>query len=591
MKRVLERLPAPALLVAVAFAAVAATPQRASVRAEDLLVSRAEIGRPGGQLVISQRGEPKTLNPVFAVDAISGEVIKCTIADLIHVNRETQRTEPALAKAWTASPDGRRYTLTLRQGVRFSDGHPFDADDVVFSYRVHLDEKAGSRQRDLLTIAGKPIAVKKIDQYTVQFDLPEPRAAAERLFDGVAILPRHLLERFYTEGRLAEAWGLATPADQMAALGPFRFKEHVPGERLVLERNPYYWKADRSGTRLPYLDRVVFVPVTSDDAQTMRFQSGEADIASQMKAASFDVLAKSGQAAPYTLVDLGAGLDYNFLFFNLNDLGSSKLPDIARKQAWFRQETFRQAVSLAIDRESIVRLVYRGHATPLWGHVPPGNKLWINRSIPQPARSLDRARQLLKTAGFVSKTDGTLVDQRGDRVEFSIVTNTGNSERIQMATIIQDDLRQVGITVNVVTLELRALIDRLTKTHDYDACVLGLGNADGSPTTEMSVWLSSGATHLWHPQQTEPATPWEAEIDKLMRRQLTTLDPAARKRLYDKVQELVAQHLPFIFLVSPNVLVGADRGLGNFRPAILDPHTLWNVEELFWRQKRSSGAP
>lgn len=591
MTRVLERLLTSALLVGVLFAAGAAAPQRASVHAEELLVSRAEVGVRGGQLVISQRGEPKTLNPLFSVDSVSGEILKNTIADLVHINRETQRTEAALAKAWTASADGRRYTLTLRQGVRFSDGDPFDADDVVFSFRAQLDEKTRAPQRDLLTIAGQPIAVRKIDQYTVQFDLPEARAAAERLFDSVAILPRHLLERFYTEGRLAEAWGLSTPASQIAGLGPFRFKEYVPGERVVLERNPYYWKADRSGTRLPYLDRLVFIPVPSDDAQTIRFQSGEADIASRMTAASFDTLAKSGQSAPYTLVDLGAGLDYSFLFFNLNDLGSSKLPDTARRQAWFRQDAFRQAVSLAIDRQAIVRLVYRGHATPIWGHVPPGNKLWINRSIPQPARSLERARQVLKSAGFVSRTDGTLADERGERVEFSIVTNTGNSERMQMATIIQDDLRQLGITVNVVTLELRALIDRLTKTHDYDACVLGLGNADGSPNTEMNVWLSSGATHLWHPQQTQPSTPWEAEIDTLMRRQLATLDPAARKRLYDRVQELVAQHLPFIFLVSPNVLVGADRGLGNFRPAILDHHTLWNVEELFWRQKRSSGAP
>jgi len=591
MKRVLERLLTPALLIGVACAAVAGAPQRAAVHAEDLLVSRADIGRPGGQLVINQRAEPKTLNPVTAVDSVSGEVIKNTIADLIHVNRETQRAEPALAKAWTMSSDGRRYTVTLRQGLRFSDGHPFDADDVVFSFRVHLDEKAHSPQRDLLTIGGKPIAVRKIDQHTIQFDLAEPRAAAERLFDSVAILPRHLLERIHTEGRLADAWGLSTPAAQMAGLGPFRFKEYVPGERIVLERNPYYWKADRAGTRLPYLDRLLFLPVTSDDAQTMRFQSGETDIASQMSAASFDVLVKSGQAAPYKLVDLGAGLNYSFLFFNLNDLGSSKLPDTARKQGWFRQVAFRQAISLAIDREAIVRLVYRGHAMPLWGHVPPGNKLWINRSIPQPVRSLDRARQLLKAGGFSSKPDGSLVDNRGAVVEFSIVTNTGNVERVQMATIIQDDLRQLGITVHLVRLELRALLDRLLKTHDYEACVLGLGNADGNPTTEMNVWLSSGATHLWNPEQSQPATPWEAEIDTLMQRQLTTLDPTARKRLYDKVQELVAQNLPFIFLISPNVLVGADKGLGNFRPAVLDPHILWNVEELFWRQKRSSGTP
>jgi peptide/nickel transport system substrate-binding protein len=145
--------------------------------------------------------------------------------------------------------------------------------------------------------------------------------------------------------------------------------------------------------------------------------------------------------------------------------------------------------------------------------------------------------------------------------------------------------------VHVVTLELRALIDRLLKTRDYDACVLGLGGGDANPNAEMNVWLSSGGTHLWNPGQSRPATAWEAEIDTLMRRQAATLDSTARKRLYDRVQELVAQNVPMIFLVSPNVLVGANKSLGNFRPAVLDHHTLWNVEELFWRQKRSSGTP
>ena len=230
-------------------------------------------------------------------------------------------------------------------------------------------------------------------------------------------------------------------------------------------------------------------------------------------------------------------------------------------------------------------------ATPLWGHVPPGNKVWVNRSLPQPARSLERARRLLSAAGFSWKPDGTLFDARGDAVEFTIATNAGNNERLGMATIIQDDLKPLGISVHVVTLELRTLVDRVLKTHDYEACLLALGNGDANPNGEMNVWLSSGGQHLWHPEQRQPATAWEAEIDGLMRRQVTTLDAAAPKRLYDRVQELVAANLPFLFLVSPNVLVGAHKSLGNFRPAVLDHHTLWNVEELFWRQKRSSATP
>jgi peptide/nickel transport system substrate-binding protein len=585
-RRVAERL----VVWLVVLAAVSGAARPAPPAVEELLVSRAEVGRYGGQLVISQRTEPKTLNPVTALDSVSRDVLRCTIADLVHINRETQRTEPALAKTWTMSPDGRRFTVTLRRGIRFSDGHPFDADDVVFSFRVYLDEKVRSPQRDLLIVGGQPLGVRKIDSYTVQFDLAEPYAGAERLFDSVAMLPRHLLESSFAAGRLADAWGLATPAAQMAGLGPFRFKDYVPGERIVLERNPNYYKADRAGNRLPYLDRLAFMLVSSDDVQAMRFQTGEADIASRLSAENFGVLTRSEQTAPYKLFDLGAGLDYSFLFFNLNDLGPT-LRETARKQSWFRQVAFRQAISTAIDREAIVRLVYRGRATPLWGHVPPGNKVWVNRSIPQTARSVEGARRLLKSSGFSWTPQGALVDERGDPVEFSILTNAGNNERIGMATIIQDDLKQLGMSVHVVTLELRTMLDRLLKTHDYEACVLGLGGGDANPNAEMNVWLSSGGTHLWNPEQSRPATAWEAEIDTLMQRQHTTLDASARKKLYDRVQELVAQNVPFIFLASPNVLVGVNKGLGNFRPAVLEPHTLWNVDELFWRQKRPSGTP
>jgi peptide/nickel transport system substrate-binding protein len=219
--------------------------------------------------------------------------------------------------------------------------------------------------------------------------------------------------------------------------------------------------------------------------------------------------------------------------------------------------------------------------------VPPGNKPWVNQALDQPARSIPRARQLLQQAGLTWKADGALVDADGQPVAFTALTNAGNAERQQMATIAQDDLKQIGMRVNVVALDQRGLIDRVLKSHDYDASMLALGNTDGDPTSEMAVWRSSGAMHLWRPAQSTPATAWEAEIDSLMEEQLKTRDPARRKRLYDRVQALVADNLPIIPLVSPNVLVGATRGLGNFRPTVLDHHALWNVEELFWRVSRA----
>lgn len=558
---------------------------------EDLLIVNSDEGRHGGRLVVALRSEPRTLNPVVATDGPSRDVIGTMTGDLIHVNRLSQLTEPALAKSWQISDGGRQYTLSLRRGLRFSDGHAVDADDVLFTFRVLLDDRIGAPQRDLLIIGGQPITVTKIDAQTVRVTLAQPYAAAERLFDSIAILPRHLLEPAYEAGTLAQAWTLNTAPAAIAGLGPFRLKEYVAGQRLVLERNPYYWKADRAKARLPYVAELVFLFVGTEDGEVIRFQSGESDVLGRASAENFAVLARDQNAARYQLTDLGPSLEYNFVFFNLNDLTSRKLPQIAAQQRWFREVKFRQAVSRAIDREAITRLAYRGLAVPLWGNVTPGNKLWVNEAIPRPPRSVEQARALLRDAGFSWRPDGGLVDREGQPVEFSIATSSSNAQRMTMATLIQDDLRQLGMKVQVVSLEFRALLDRVFQTFDYEACLLGLGGGDGDPNGEMNVWLSRGSSHLWSLGQDTPPTSWEAEIDRLMERQLVTLNHADRKALYDRVQQLVAENLPFVFLASPHVLVGAQKDLANFQPAVLAPHTLWNVEQLFFRPQQVSVRP
>ena len=567
----------------VAVCVVSAWAGSAGRAAEDVLVTANPVGHRGGVVTIALRSEPKTLNPALATDASSLGVIYCMDADLIHINRETQRTEPALAKSWSASRDGRTYTLHLRRGIRFSDGQPFSADDVIFSFEVYLDKNTHSPQRDLLVVGGKPISVEKLDDYTVRFELAQPYAAAERLFDGFPILPKQLLQTSYKSGSVSQAWSISTPPEEFAGLGPFRLKEYVAGQRLVLERNPYYWKQDSAGNQLPYLDGITFLFVPSEDAQVIRFLSGETDILSRFSAENFAALERQQAAKGYHLFDLGPGLEYSFLFFNLNDLSSANLPDIASKQAWFRDLRFREAVSAAIDRDAIVRLIYQGRAAPLTAQVTPGNKLWMDASLPAVRHSSDQARELLKTAGFSWKSDGSLVDSQGKAVEFSILTSSSNEQRTKMATIIQDDLNKLGVDVHVVSLDFGATVDRLLDTFDYEAAISGLADGDADPNTEMNVWLTTGGMHVWHLNETHPATPWEAELDRLMGEQLVTMNYAKRKQLYDRVQEIVAQQLPLICLVSPDILVGAKDRVGNFRAATLDPYVLWNIDWIYVR--------
>jgi peptide/nickel transport system substrate-binding protein len=502
MKRIALQTLYVCLLALVCLASVcrAVSPAPDAAKPGEELARMADVtGHHGGRLTIGQRAEPKTLNPVIATDAVSREVVGRIMGDLIEINRSTQQTEPALAKSWKISPDGRTFTLQLRKGIRFSDGQPFNADDVVFSFTVYMDEAVDSPQRDLLIIDGKPIAVTKLDQYTVRFSLPRPYAAAERLFDGLAMLPRHLLEKPYHEGHFAQTWSLNTQASEIAGLGPFRLKQYVPGQRVVVERNPYYWKVDRENQRLPYLDELVFLFVGTEDAQVMRFEAGETDLVSRISSENYNLLSREKSRVGWQLADMGPSLEYNFLFFNLNDLGGKKLDEIAGRQAWFRDLKFRQAISAAVDRQSIVRLVYGTRGAALWGNVGPGNKLWMNQSIPHPPQSIETARQLLKTAGYSWNQTGQLLDRNGRPVEFAIITSSSNSQRMKMATLLQDDLSHLGMLVHVVPLEFRATIDRVFQSFDYDAAIMGLGGGDADPNPEMNVWAYAGTWVKPHP--------------------------------------------------------------------------------------------
>lgn len=538
-------------------------------------------GNSRRSLTFAERVEPRTFNPVTAVDSVSRKLIQLMMADLVHIDRQTRLTRPALAERWAVSPDGRKYTVHLRRGVRFSDGHPFDADDVVFTFEVYLDPAIASPQRDLLIVHGKPVEVRKEDAYTVTFLFAEPYGPGERLFDSIAILPRHLLQEAYKSQRMKNSWPLSVPAGEIAGLGPFRLREYLPGQRLVLERNPYYWRTDSEGRRLPLLETVTALFVGSEDAQALRFRAGDTDLIERVGAKNFEALKRAG--APYRLEDLGPSLEFNFLFFNLNDLSGRKLEAVAAKQVWFRNPDFRRAVSLAIDRAAITRLVYQGHGSPLWWHVTPGNPLWENKALPKPQRSVAQSRKLLKAAGFSWGDAGRLRDREGRPVEFSLLTTAGNSDRGQMATLVQADLKEIGIDVRIVTLEFRSALDRVMQSLDFEACLLGLdGGGDTDPAPQMNVWLSSGATHLWDVTSKRPDSPWQAELDRLMTAQLSARTFAGRKEMYDRVQQIVATQLPIVALASPNVLVGVRSGLNGFRPGSLPPYALSNLDEVFW---------
>jgi len=278
---------------------------------------------------------------------------------------------------------------------------------------------------------------------------------------------------------------------------------------------------------------------------------------------------------PAVTRNAGTGLDAEELWFNQTPTA----PLSASKKAWFGMKEFRKAISMAINRGDLCRIVYAGFAKPAYGPVSPSNHFWFNAALEDPKYDPQGALRLLAQAGFRLEND-ILQDRAGNRVEFTVVTNSGNGAREKIATMIQQDLSQVGIKVNVVTLDFPSLIERITRTFDYDACVLGLVNTDLDPNGQMNVWLSSSENHQWNPSQKTPATAWEAEIDKLMREQASAPTEKERKAKFDRVQQIASEQQPFIYLINKDVLVAVSPSVVGAAPVVLEPWGFWNADTL-----------
>jgi peptide/nickel transport system substrate-binding protein len=518
----------------------------------------------GAELYFCLHGEPKTFNPILVDDEASENVRYLTGGVLIRVNRQTQALEPALAESWQVSRDGRKISFHLRHGLQFSDGTPFSSADVAFTMKLLMDPQTHSATGDAFRTGTGIIDVQTPSPDTAVISFPTLVAGLERLFDQVAILSSK------------------SPKKEMSVLGPYYVSEYVPGSYILLRRNPNYWKHDAQGQPLPYIETVRLDIQRNRDIELLRFRRGELQLINRLDAEQFDRLQKD---SPGVARNAGTGLDGEELWFN--QTAAANLPDYKKK--WFQTTAFRQAVSLSINRADLARVVFDGYATPAYGPVSPSNHFWFNTSLPAPKHDPQAALLLLSRSGFHLE-NGTLKDSAGHRVEFTVITNSGNTTREKMATMIQQDLSEIGIALKVVTLDFPSLIERITRTFDYDACLLGLVNTDLDPNGQMTVWLSSGEDHQWNPHQKSPATPWEAEIDKLMQEQASTPDEKLRKAKFDRVQQIVAEQQPFIYLINKNALSAVSASLSGAAPVALNPQAFWNIETLRLKPSQEMGA-
>ena len=500
------------------------------------------------------RAEPKTFDPLLVEDSNSENIRYLTGGVLIRINRKTQQLTGELASSWNVDRQGRRVTFHLRPNVKFSDGTPFSADDVAFTINRMMDAGTHAPTADAFRSSDIAPEVTVSSPLTVSILFGAPVSGLERLFDQVAIV------------------SAKSPKKLAAVLGPYFVAEYKPGAEILLARNPYYWKVDAKGVRLPFIDRIRLEIQQNRDMELIKFRRGEIDLINSLDADAFDELSR---LAPRSVLDAGASLESEMMWFN--QAPSATLP--GHKQAWFRSSAFRRAVSEAINRADICRIVYRGHARPAEGLISPANQFWFNASLKPHAYDVASARRRLEGEGFRLR-GGVLYDREGHAVEFSIITNAGNRNRERIASMLQQDLLAIGIRLNVVTLDFPSLIERISRTFNYESCLLALTNLDLDPSAQMNVWLSSAPNHQWNPNQKQPATAWEAEIDKLMRAQAADPRPEVRKRAFDRVQKIVWEEAPFLYLVTKNSLTAISPELQNASPVVLTPQAFWNVELL-----------
>ncbi len=471
------------------------------------------------------------------------------------MNRYTQELEGELASKWKVSERGRRIEFELRQKVAFSDGTPFTCEDVVFTLEQLMDPGLHSPVGDSFRSAPGRVEAKCTGPSSVTARFPGPVAALDAQFDHVGILSAHSARK------------------EFAVLGPFEVAEHKPGSYVLLRRNPNYWKQDASGKRLPYFDSIRLEILQNRELELLRFRRGELDLVNKLDPEMYDRLSTE---MPQSVLDAGPSLDWEIVFFN--QVASSPLPEYKRR--WFRSEEFRRAIANAIHREDLVRVAYRGHAQPAAGPVSSANQFWRNSALKAPVYSPDSSLKLLEHQGFHRSADA-LLDGEGHKVEFSMITNAGNRLHERMLALIQQDLGKLGIELHVLSLDFPSLIERISRSFDYESVLMAFVNVGLDPSEQMNLWLSSAVNHQWNPSQKTPATLWEAEVDRLMQAQAAAQDPQQRKAYFDKVQEIAADKVPVIFLVNPNTLAVVSPNLKNVTPAKLAPQIYWNAERLY----------
>ena len=539
----------------------------------------------GGQLVFTTTSDPRSFNPVVAKESSTSAVIGYLFEGLTKTDGETLEVQPSLAKSWKVSDDGLTWTFDLREDVLWSDGKPFTAEDVVFTFNdLIYNDNIPTSSRDIFTIDGKEFKVKEIDQYTVEFILPMRFAPFLRSM-GTSIMPKHALKSSVDDGTFNFKWGIDTPVEEIVGTGPYLLELYQPGQRVVLKANPLYWDKSDKGEKLPFIQRIIYLIVQNQDVALLKFLEGETD-SCEVRGTDYPLLKPLESEKDFTVYDLGATFGSNFVVFNQNSRVNPKTnkPFVDPiKLSWFRNLAFRKAVAYAIDKERIIQIVMNDLGFPQYSAMNPSAGIFYNPNVLKYDYDLEKAKKILNDAGFIDRDgDGIVEDSDGNKVEFNLFTSSNSPERLQIAAIIRHDLEEIGLKVNFLGLEFNNLVAKLIGIYDWDAILIGLTGGI-EPHFGKNVWVSNGQLHFWNPGQEKPETEWEARIDEIFNLAVQELDDKNRKPLYDEWQMIVSEKLPLIYTVLGAGMSAVRNKFENLNPTVYGG-VFHNLEELYIKE-------
>jgi peptide/nickel transport system substrate-binding protein len=550
------------------------------------------------QYITSTLSNPKTFN--LALSQEWPDISILTSDFLIDQNGVTGKIEPELAESWTISPDKLKYVFTLREGLKWSDGQPLTANDVVFSFNdIYLNEKIPTDVRDGLKIGveRRLPKVSKVSDRQIEFTLPEPFSPFLSSLVGITIYPAHVLKDSVTtmdnngNPKFLSTWGTDTDPKKIIVNGPYVIDSFATGQRVIYRRNPHYWRRDAQGKQMPYIDQIIWQIVESSDNQLIKFRSGELD-ALGLGPDDFSLVKREERRGKFTIYSGGPASGTNFISFNLNRAKNKDGQPLVDpiKSRWFNNQAFRQAVAYAIDRPTMINNIFRGIGQPQDSPISVQSPFYLSPKDGLKSYNYNpqKSKELLQGAGFKYNAQGQLLDADGNRVRFTLITNAENKTRVGMAAQIKQDLEKIGMQVDFNPISFNTLVEKLSTSRDWECYLLGF-TGGVEPNDGANVWMSKGGLHSFNqgPQPGQPpiqgweVSDWEKEIDRLFIEGAREFDPAKRKTIYAEFQKIVQDQLPSIHLINSIAMTAIRNRIQGIQYTSLDRRgTMWNVYEL-----------